>query len=214
MKLKFAILTSILGFTGISNGAIYNINNVVNGVGDTLYANSLNLLSTGTITTIGVFPAGFALTSSLTDKAVLLSNYTTLSSGLTGGPSSSLGGNPAGYAEYDPDDQANILTGNALLGRSLYSFMGNASTLAGSTEFSLVLLGTILEDLPNENSYSSNPAGLTPIIGSLGTFNGDAGGGPGISTTLKTASLGAVPETSSALLGAIGALGLLRRRRN
>jgi hypothetical protein len=213
MKSKIAILSSLLALASVSSGAIYNINNVVNGTSDTVYADSSNSLLTGTIVTIGVFPSGFSLGTSLTDKATLLSNYTTLSSGLTGGTSSSLGGNPAGYAEYDPDDQASILTGNPLLGRSLYSFMGNAATLAASTQFSLVLLGSINEDLPNEFSYSSNPGGLTPVIGTLGTFAGDLGGGPGNFTTLKTASLVAVPESSAAILGAVGALGLLRRRR-
>lgn len=213
MKLKIAILTGLLGFAGFSNAAIYNINNVVNGVGDTVYANSANELSTGGIVTIGVFTAGFDLASSLQDQAALLSNYTTLSFGLTGGPSSSLGtANSPGYTELPSDDQASILAGNPLLGRSLYSFIGNGATLAASTEFALVLLGTLQEDSPNELSYSSNPAGLTPLIGKLGTFTGDLGGGAGTSVTLQTQVI--VPEPSAALLGMVGALGLLRRRRN
>lgn len=212
MKLKTALALVTLGASGFSSAAIYNINNVVNGVGDTVYANSSNVLLSGSVVTIGVFSEGFDLTSSLQDTGSLLSNFTTLSSGLTGGPSESLGGNPAGYAEYAPDDQASILSGNPLLGRNLYSFIGNAATLAESTEFALVLLGVIQEDLPNELSYSSNPAGLTPIIGTLGSYQGDLGGGQGTSITLQTAVV--VPEPSTAVLGAIGALGLLRRRRN
>ncbi|RYZ90968.1 MAG: hypothetical protein EOP06_07290 [Proteobacteria bacterium] len=213
MKLKIAILTGLLGFAGFSNAAIYSLNNVVNGPGDTLHANSLNQLSTGTVVTIGVFTAGFDLASSLTDQAALLTNYTTLTSGLTGGPSETLGAALApGYIELAADDQPSITGNNPLIGRSLYSFIGNAATLALSTEFALVLLGTIQEDLPNELSYSSNPGGISPLIGKLDSFTGEAAAGTGTYVTLQTQVI--VPEPSAALLGMVGALGLLRRRRN
>ena len=157
MKLKTALVIAAFGSLGLANAAVYNINNVDTGTTETLYANKNNVLSTGGIVTIGVFPAGFNLASSLNDANALITNWTTLASGLTGGPSGSLGGNPAGIAEYDPFDMANITGTDPLLGRLLYSFVGNAATLATSTEYALVQIGLIVDDVPAEQSYSERP---------------------------------------------------------
>ena len=51
----------------------------------------------------------------------------------------------------------------------------------------------------------------TAATGPAGIFGAD---NSGIGQSLKTASLVAIPEPSAALLGIVGALGLLRRRRN
>ncbi len=65
--------------------------------------------------------------------------------------------------------------------------------------------------MPDEKEYTINPSGLIPLIGTLGIYNGDAGGGEGEYKTLKTTL---IPEPSAALLGSLGVLVLLRRRRN
>ena len=98
----------------------------------------------------------------------------------------------------------------------LYAIVSNATSLAAATTlnaFSLFEVTTIKDDDRFEQNYIANPAGVTPIIGELGLYD-DAvnsfGLGAGNYTTLK---LVGVPEPSTALLGAISALGLLRRRR-
>jgi hypothetical protein len=213
MKIKSTLLMALIASAGLANGAIYTFNNVALGPGDTLYANSASQLSLGTIVTAGVFTAGFDLNANLGNKTALLAAFTILSSVTAGSPSDSFGSlDPLpGYTEYLPNDLPSIVTGNALIGRTLYSFNGNAANLNDSTQFSLFQVATIADDTASENEYVINPAGITPIIGTPGTFNGNAGGGAGVYNTLNTAAL--IPEPSAALLGAIGALGLLRRRR-
>jgi hypothetical protein len=116
-----------------------------------------------------------------------------------------------------------ISSSSALIGRSIYSIITDASSLASATSsnlFAVVKIGTISADELGDNTYTSNPAGLTPIIGSNDTFTGDLGldfdgpgGEPGLGTQTYT-TLKLVPEPTTTLLGAIGALALLRRRRN
>ena len=75
-------------------------------------------------------------------------------------------------------------------------------------------VGTIFSDDPVEQTYVAQAFSLTPIIGNVGSYTGNASGlasGSEAYTTLKLVS--AVPEPTAALLGAFGALGLLRRRR-
>jgi MYXO-CTERM domain-containing protein len=118
-----------------------------------------------------------------------------------------------GYVAEDFSIYPLVTAISSLLGRSLYALASDATNLASVTSgsgFSLFFVDTIKEDSPVENQYTANPAGISPIIGTLGTFTGDPGLGEGTYTTLK---MSVVPEPSAALLGALGALGLLRRRR-
>jgi len=213
MKSKLLAIAVLAGGLCSANAADYAINNVAQGIGDTLYASNANVPLSGAVVTMGIFAAGFDVQANLGNSAALIANFTIFASGTTGNNSASLGGSFAGYAEYDPVDGALVTTGNALLGRTLYSFIGNAATLGASTQFGLLNMGLIKDDVPNENLYSSNPAAAVaaPLIGSLGTVNGDFGSGVGVYNTLKLAPI--VPEPSAALLGLLGAVGLLRRRR-
>jgi hypothetical protein len=220
MKLKSSLVLALIAFASVANGAIYIFNNVVNGIGDTLYANSANALSSDSIVSVGYFTSGFDLNANINNQALLLANYTILSSVTTGSTSPSL--DPSlvlplttlypGYTEYEPIDTAAITGLDTRIGLTLYSFNGNASTLGTSNEFSLFEVDTIADDDPTEKEYTINPLGLTPLIGTLGIYNGDAGGGEGEYNTLKTAAI--IPEPSAALLGSLGVLVLLRRRRN
>lgn len=79
-----------------------------------------------------------------------------------------------------------------------------------AAQYALLAIGALRLDEPLENQYFSNPLGLTPIIGTVGAFTGDAGAGPGIYQTLNMA---VVPEPSTILLNALGLLGLLWQRR-
>ena len=199
-----------------SNAANYIVSNVVtgSGSGDVLFENgsSSNLLSGG-IVAMGYFPADYVISSDLGDIGLTISNFTSVASALAGSPSASLEGSFAGYVEGPTVDGAALTGANALIGRALYVFVGNGPTLETSTEFALKQIAVLAADEPLENDYLANPiGGATPIIGSFDTFTGDvlSNGGTVTYTTLK---LEAIPEPSTVLLGAIGALGLLRRRR-
>ncbi len=190
------------------------VTNVVNGPGDTIYQNPDASLSTGGIVTIGYFNAGFdvAANASVTNAGILIDNFTIITSALTGSNSPSLGGAFAGFVEQENTTSMGTITdGNPLLGRTLYSFIGNDATLGGSNAYALVQLDVIGNDVPFEFSYNSNPEGRTILIGSQGEFEGNASGfGVAVHPTVQ---LQLIPEPSVALLGALGGLALLRRRR-
>jgi hypothetical protein len=109
------------------------------------------------------------------------------------------------------------VTGGALLNRQVYMIATDAVSLnaaTGTSGYALFNLGAMTGDAPVELSFVGNPKGNTPIIGEIGTITGDfAGEASEANSEFGTLRLVAVPEPSAALLGAIGALGLLRRRR-
>ncbi len=78
----------------------------------------------------------------------------------------------------------------------------------------MIGFGVLTGDEPSPQNITGNISigGNVILSGGTGTFIGDANfaGGEGSYNTLKLAT---VPEPSAAILGAIGALGLLRRRR-
>jgi MYXO-CTERM domain-containing protein len=222
MKSKLALASAFIALAVSSNAAIFVVTNVITGDGssDGLFQNKNGTLSSGGVVSMGYFPASyvFNVTNPVNFTSTLLNldlaNFTVLTSAVTGSASASLSGSFPGYVEAADFQGANITTGNPLLGRALYVFSGNSATLAGSTQWGLKQVATIGDDSPLEQTYLGNPfGGSAPVIGSTGAFTGDASGlGSSTYQTLQMST--AVPEPSAALLGAIGALGLLRRRRN
>jgi hypothetical protein len=211
MKIKHCLaIAASLSMAVSANAATAVVSNVVDGVSETLYATGANTLASTGIATLGYFPSGFVLTTN--DIPNLIANFTSITSGVIGGNAEDLGGAFAGYAQSAAVPMGTITTGNALLGRTLYSFFGNGASLAASTLFGLIQTGTIGNDVPFEQAYSSNPGLAAPILGTVGSFTGNAGG-QGSATYRTIIMAPAIPEPSAALLGAIGALGLLRRRR-
>jgi MYXO-CTERM domain-containing protein len=226
MKLKsilFAISGLALGVMS-SNAATMIVSNVALGPGDTLYANRNNSLMNGGIVTMGYFPASVLLADidTIQELYTQLNNFTVVTSAAPGTLSAQLQTSNPGYADQAAATSVgtvSVTNSSPLLGRQIYSIVTNFATLGqaasapltDTSEFALVAIGAFGDDVPFENQYSSNPAGKAPIIGTLGAFNGDAGAGDGAYLTLR---MDAVPEPSAALLGALGALGLLRRRRN
>jgi hypothetical protein len=107
------------------------------------------------------------------------------------------------------------VTGSEFVGDNMYLFAGNGTSFANSTQF-LVLKNTRLflaaDDASPTAIAISFAAGSTLLFGAneanVFTTSSDA------STTAGWSMVAPVPEPSAALLGAIGALGLLRRRRN
>lgn len=219
MKFKFLAFSVLCATLSLSEAANYTISNVNDGQTDTLYADaSNNLLATG-IVTVGVFASGFDVNANLGELSTLVSNFSSIfASGAIGATSTSLGGSFAGYTENAAVDSAPLLTGNASIGRTLYSFIGNGATLATSTAVALLNMGNLQNEDGGELDYVSNPQFRVgqPLIGTIGSKTGNFGG-QGASTIYGTLNLVvpvAVPEPSTAILGLIGACGLLRRRRN
>ena len=212
MKIKIAFAAALMAMASNSNAAVYTVSNVATGYGysDALIQLEDNSLASGGIAALGYFSA--APSGDLANIATTISNFTILASALTGSYSETLGGSCAGYVDTTIQGAA-VIEPSSLIGQSLYFFVGNASTLAASTQWALVQVATILSDDPFEQGYVAQPYGLTPIIGTIGSYTGNPSiiEGTDTFTTLKLVS--AVPEPTTALLGAFGALGLLRRRR-
>jgi hypothetical protein len=219
MKLTHTLFVAgaLLAGSLASKAATVTIANVQGGAGtDTLWANT-----DGSLMTTGKIFAGYFGPTVTEDQIDTieelfskLGNFTVLASAT---PGSSTAFAAPGYVAEDPSTS---FSPASLVGRTLYAIATNASSLSAATlssAYSMFAFSTLIADELNENDYLANPSGLTPIIGSLDSFTGDPGGaateafGSGNYTTLKMV---AVPEPSSMLLGAIGALGLLRRRRN
>lgn len=202
-----------------ANAAIYAVSNVVSGYGysDGLYQNTDNSLLDGGIVAFGVFGGtGF----DELDINTSISNFTILASALAGTNSETLVGSFPGYVETVVDT-ASIVEPNALIGQTLYVFVGNMSTLAASTAFGLFSAGIIQSDDPNEQTYLANPfSSFSPdtlLLGEVGSFTGNLMTDLNqTEDTFQTLKLTApVPEPSAALLGGLGALAAcVRRRRN
>jgi len=99
--------------------------------------------------------------------------------------------------------------------RTLYVLVGNGSTFGNSTQFALLNSNqTLIADSSSPDTNDFFFRDTTVLKGTVGTgsFNGSTVGlsNPQSATTLQ---LVAVPEPAAALLGAVGMVGLLRRRR-
>jgi|LakMenE18May11ns_1017448.scaffolds.fasta_scaffold9882940_1 hypothetical protein len=225
MKLKTItiIMSALLASVSFSNAAQFFITNVGNGPGDTLYADKNNTPLAVGFTAIGYFTAPVLQTSIDTisglQSQLLLGTFTTV----TSTSDFTAGGLGDGYVDTSATvvDLGSITGANALLGRTIYLITTNQSSLTNfangsgdNNQVALVNFGTILDDVPDVQQYTGNPAApATVVIGSIGTYEETSGGylGDGTYNTLK---LSAIPEPTTALLGAIGAMALLRRRRN
>lgn len=211
INLSIAAVVTGLCVTSV-NAASAIVTNVQTGTSDTLYANANGTLLDGGVVTIGHFSDGFDVSANLGDIPSLVADFTVLTSALAGTPSASLGGSFPGFVEQNASTDLGAITGtNTLIGRGLYSFIGSADTLVDSLEFGLVFLQNIADDSPVPNDYNSNPSGLALLIGSTGSFTGNASGFG--NATHDTVQLVAIPEPSTLLLSALGVLALLRRKR-
>ena len=119
--------------------------------------------------------------------------------------------------------------GTGLVGTTGYIFVGNNANLALSTAVAIFTSGTnfTAPDGANNAIYTISLTSATSslMFGTLTPMNTTAVGGitagqPNTASTtpfvngVQLVAANAVPEPSAVLLGAIGALGLLRRRRN
>jgi hypothetical protein len=214
MKLKLAFVSALIGMASMAQAATYVVSNIGSGYAssDALFQNVNGSLLVGGIVALGHFNTNAAPSGDLSLIATTIANFTILaSSTLAGGYSDTYLASVPGIVEAPAVNGAQITTGNVLLDRGLYVFVGNASTLADSTSWALAQVNTLKNDVPFNNTYSANPFGVAPVIGSIGSATSTDLGGT--SATFTTLQMEAIPEPSSVLLGTLGVLGLLRRRR-
>lgn len=213
MKIKLSLLSALIAMASNASAAIVAVSNVATGYSytDALFENVDGSLVDGGIVAMGYFGSNNP-SSNIANIAATLADFTVLATGAIGGYSPSLEGNYPGYVEAANVNLGDLLSGNSLIGKKLYAFVGNQSELSLSTAYALYLVDTFVEEEPGFGlTYLAQPFGLTPLIGSVDSITtNNPYGSPEPFTTIK---LAAVPEPSAALLGAFGALGLLRRRR-
>jgi MYXO-CTERM domain-containing protein len=226
MTLKLTVLAALIGGVMSSSAATMFIQNVSDGPGDKLYALNNNTLMNGGIVTMGYFSSTVAVGDISTIQGLLanLASFTVVTTVVPGsaGPTFTA----PGYAEGSNVNGVavpggNILAGNPLIGRSVYQIVTDAVALTGvggatiANQFAVIGFGTLVGDEPSPQAITGNISigGSVVLSGGAGTFTAGTTypGGEGVFKTLKMA---VVPEPSAALLGALGVLGLLRRRRN
>jgi len=231
-KYKLLILSLALGAN--ANAALYTLNN---GTGSTAAGVET---STGTTfrsgTTAGTAFAGTNAGTSAGAGVIAFGYFTSEDFAGVSTPSSlvnlfvqfgavntfggaSTGGNRSVFSTAQ--NQTITTSPATFAGKNVFFFAGNGLTFSSSTEFLVVKMDTqqflAADDAANATTPKTitiNPGNSTTLIGSeianVWTTNSDA------TTTAgwRMSSLNVVPETSTSLLGALGALALLRRRRN
>lgn len=162
----------------------------------------------------------------ISDATILTSTASQLASafqilGSSGGTSYDVG---AGYymnGAFGLSSIATISSGSPYIGKNIYLVVGNAASLSSSSQAFIYKTNTLFQVDPSSAvtlDFSAGPPAGTLILGTTGVtytpYYSGAGSVAGneVTTAYRTATL--VPEPSAVLLGAFGALGLLRRRRN
>jgi len=109
------------------------------------------------------------------------------------------------------------ITSTSFAGKNQYLFAGNGTTFANSTEF-LVVKSTFLFNASDDSVATPiiqtvRPSNSSVLFGSVVTNVQTANTDTSTTEGWQMSAITPVPEPSAALLGAVGALGLLRRRR-
>lgn len=229
MKKYTIILASVISMP-FANGALYTLSNGSGSTAAGIQTTTGAVFRSGTTagTTLGtgvqniqtsagpgIVAFGFFSTddfSTTSTAASLVSLFTQFGASDTYGAVST-GGNRSVFSRA-----ATQTIGSTFNTKNIYLFSGNGSSFANSTEFLVAKMDStffaVADDVTNASTPKSlviNPGNSTVLLGSeisnVYTTNTDA------STTSGWQMAALVPEPSSALLGAIGALILLRRRR-
>lgn len=204
-----------------------SIQSITDGMGGTTTPGETMILSVGGSPLASGFAGGgyFSITDAEVNLAVSSSNFALLaqsfvsiaSDNFASGVNTVFGaGNIPGFYAANPVSYG---APGSLLGKTLYTFIGDGASLLASGAFALYRhADTIDADLPFEDGNSLLLANGTLLVGTTGTgtynstgINPDSGSANQSVGTIRLVQ--AIPEPSTALLGAIGALGLLRRRR-
>lgn len=98
-------------------------------------------------------------------------------------------------------------------GRQIYFVIGNGIDRASSTDFAIFTTATNLLFVSDVTTTGSTTVTLSSITNSVVLPNAGSENAAGTARD-QIVMVSQIPEPSAALLGALGALGLLRRRRN
>lgn len=225
MKTKTTLIASILfaasavmsmaaSYT-IQTGALATSNGFANSAG-VAFQNSASASFAGPgIVGFGVFSISDSAISAATSATQLVSTFTGYGASPTG--TFTAAGLSANRGTFSRNSVAGTTT-SQFNDSFIYLFVGNAASYAASTEFAV--LKTSFKFLASEDSVP------TPIVYTVTNLNSSilfgtaladvktTGTDNSVTPGFGTAGFGVIPEPSAAFLGAIGALGLLRRRRN
>jgi hypothetical protein len=212
---------------GSANAATYTITNNSGPVNTGSIVSSTGaFLNSGSVVIgsyLGTLPTFNATTTTMSQ---ILSGFSILATGSLGtsgtGTTTIQGVFSLQTSGVDPLDDLTAPAAAPWVGKNLFFIVGNSTTISESTE-ALVwrFTGTTIPNTEPTTVTLNTRAGLNTANGSvysgIGGFDNfrldptPGNGTAGLQSTLNTVAL--VPEPSAALLGAIGALGLLRRRR-
>jgi len=198
--MKSLLISLVLGAASFASAATISVTNFE--APSTFHAilGAGGLAPTSGIVTLGTY------TSEPSSAESVLNGYTSLGSLAFGATPGFISG----------DINVDLPLGSPAVGQQVYVVIGNGTTLQNSTQF-LVWKPT---SNPAGNTFTAdNPVGGPDLLGLFGdkgtTIVGEFGivadAGVGSQGNFRLAQV--VPEPSAMLLGAFGALGLLRRRR-
>jgi hypothetical protein len=143
------------------------------------------------------------------DRAGLLAAFTQFATSAVVGDAG--GFNTAGL--YGKDFSAPINAGNALIGKNIYTFVGNQSTLAGSSQI-LIMKADPTSVFPEDNPVGVADANLTDPEATIIVGSSVPGVTiPGLQGTFTGAGLVPIPEPAALLTCLLGVLGMAMRRR-
>ncbi len=225
MKIKLSLLAISAVLAASASAASYAFNNGASSTASGISDASGNTFSSsvaagvgfatggGTSAGSGVVGIGIFSTDSLSGlgASALIADFTSLTGVTSAFAASGATGN---RGVFSSTATSITITGSAFENKNMYLFAGNGSTFALSTQFLVVKLATQFlgsdDSIPTATSELFRPSTSTLLVGNtvanVQTANTDASITPGWAMV-------AVPESSTALLGALGALALLRRRR-
>ena len=123
---------------------------------------------------------------------------------------------PTGSKGVFSRNTSSLVVGSPFSTKNIYAFVGNGTSFSNSTELLVLKSASTFTDgqdaIPTAQLVTLSYANTSLLFGrqlaDVKTTTTDS------SVTLGWGTAVAVPEPSAALLGALGALGLLRRRRN
>lgn len=206
MRIKAVLFAACaIGYTSLSATAAVTANIIANAAGAGFYKTaSGDALPSGSLLRVGTLNlAAFNLlsTTQQADYATVNALFTEIATVTASATGTFL-------------KTGEVITGEAAQGAQLYTWVFNAATAGAATQYGIFSSNNALWKVPADpGSATLSNANFTGSSGQnlFGTGFQATGTGTGTNALLK--SLTVVPEPSAALLGAIGALGLLRRRR-
>jgi PEP-CTERM motif len=214
-KLLQFVVTGLIASAACSQAGVVSATNLnLADSGDSIITIS-GLAAQSGIVQAGFFTSGFDVNAAIVSEnySSLFANFNSLASG-TLGDTTVLG--PTNFGLYFVGGDYGAPSASAPLGSLFYTFLGSGSTLANSSFIGLIEHTgvTIGADTPAPDSNDLIASSGVVRLGTVGTTSYDFGSGAVSTPSLGLLSVNAIPEPSAALLGAIGAIGLLRRRRN